>query len=96
MKRTLTLSVDYGYIWPLSDIFFDEKDEIDWESLISRKLISDLRAWCDFFNTYANEDTQLFGSEERRRWFTLEGFRLLEELRKQAGSRFDFEIYLWF
>lgn len=95
-KATLLLSVDYGYVWPLSDRFFGEGEEVDWSSLISRRLIRDLKAWCEFFNVHADEETRLYGGEENRRWFELEGFRLLEELRKQAGHRFNFDIHLWF
>ncbi|MWV30857.1 hypothetical protein [Rathayibacter iranicus] len=49
-----------------------------------------------FFQENADLDTSLFGSEKKRRWFQVEGLRLLKELQEQAGDEFDLTIDLWF
>ncbi len=94
-RRALRLSVDYGQKWPLNDNML-AGPSIPWDEIITADLKTRLLDWATFFRTRANEDTGLFGSEERRRWFQVEGFRLLKELKEQARDRFDFTIDLWF
>jgi hypothetical protein len=97
--RELLLSVDYGQTWPLSDIMWFEEDGEplpDWDALITPELKRRLREWALFFNQFGNYETGLFGSEERRRWFDLEGVVLFNELRKQVGHLYDVRIDLWF
>ncbi|MDF2444002.1 MAG: hypothetical protein JWR01_2205 [Subtercola sp.] len=94
--RELKLSVDYGMGWPLSDIMWWPEDQPDWPSLITPQLDTDLRAWGDFFNKWGDHETGLFGSEERRKWFDLEGFRLRDELDKQVGHLYTIKLQLWF
>ena len=93
-KPELVLSVDYGQSWPLSDIFWDEAPQ--WEQFISSELIARLRAWARFFRDHADEQTGLYGSEENRRWFDLEGFALRSALEEQAGHLYSFRLDLWF
>jgi hypothetical protein len=94
--REIKLQVDYGLGWPLSDIMWMPEDQPDWPTLISSELIRSLEAWSEFFNKNANYETGLFGSEEKRKWFDLEGFRLQEELIKQIGHLYDVKLMLWF
>jgi hypothetical protein len=94
--RRIRLSVDYSQDWPLSDIMWDPEEQPAWDELLTPELIADLRAWARFFNTHADWETGLYGSEELRRWFDLEGFRLRTELVRQVGDRFDVELVLWF
>lgn len=93
-RLEIELSVDYGYTWPMSTIFWD--DEPDWQSLLPKKLYQDLQAWARFFNEHADHETGLFGSEELRRHFDLEGFRLRDELEKAVGDHYRFTLGLWF
>jgi len=93
-KSELILSVDYGQSWPLSDIFWDERP--DWESLLPRELIGRLEAWARFFRDHADDETGLFGSEERRRWFDLEGFALRKTLEQEVGDQYVIRLELWF
>ena len=94
--RELTLSVDYAQGWPLSDITWWPEDKPDWPSIITPQLDADLRAWAHFFVKWGNDETGLFGSEERRKWFDLEGFRLRDELEKQVGHLYSIRLQLWF
>lgn len=93
-KPELKLSVDYGQSWPLSDIFWEDRP--DWATLIEPALAERLRAWAAFFTQNADEETGLFGSEEARKWFDLEGFRLRDDLEAQIGNLYDFRLDLWF
>ncbi|NEM91860.1 hypothetical protein [Galbitalea soli] len=94
--REIILSVDYGQFWPLSDIMWEESEVPDWPALLSPELIARLKDWAKFFNAHANEETGLFGSEEKRKWFDLEGVSLLNELQRQAGNSYAFTLDLWF
>ncbi|WP_147360738.1 hypothetical protein [Clavibacter michiganensis] len=94
-RRALRLSVDYGQRWPLDD-GIGVGPPVAWDEVITPELKQRLVDWATFFRQHADEETGLFGSEERRRWFQREGFRLLKELQAQAGDRFDFTIDLWF
>ncbi|PPI70495.1 hypothetical protein C5D98_07005 [Rathayibacter rathayi] len=94
-KRTLRLSVDWGQKWPLND-YIGPGPIVDWDSKITPELKKRMRDWATFFWENADLDTSLFGSEQKRRWFQVEGFRLLKELQQQAGDEFDFTIDLWF
>jgi hypothetical protein len=94
-RRPLRLSVDYGQRWPLND-YIGVGPAVEWDEVITPDLKRRLIGWATFFREHADEETGLFGSEERRRWFQREGFRLLKELQAQAGDRFDFTIDLWF
>jgi hypothetical protein len=94
-RRPLRLSVDYGQRWPLND-YIGVGSAVEWDEVITPDLKRRLIGWATFFREHADEETGLFGSEERRRWFQREGFRLLKELQAQAGDRFDFTIDLWF
>lgn len=93
-KPELILSVDHGQSWPLSDIFWDERP--DWRSLLPRELIERLEAWARFFRDHADDETGLFGSEERRRWFDLEGFALRKALEQEVGDQYVIRLELWF
>ncbi|MFZ4840992.1 hypothetical protein [Mycetocola saprophilus] len=95
-KRELVLMVDYGFDWPLSDVTWWPEDKPDWNTLITPKLREDLLNWGRFFQQYGDSETGLFGSEERRRWFQQEGFRLDAELRKQIGHLYTVRLDLWF
>lgn len=95
-RTEFELVLDYGMSWPIKDWDLEPENVPAWSELLSPELCNDLRAWCAFFNTYADETTGLFGSEERRRWFDLEGFRLRDELEKQAGHLYSFRLTLWF
>ncbi|AND17973.1 hypothetical protein A6122_2865 [Rathayibacter tritici] len=96
-RVTLRLRVDYGQRWPLNDhIGARPADPIEWRSILSPELYDRLVAWAAFFNQYADHRTGLYGSEERRKWFDQEGRRLLIDLRREAGDRFDFTLHLWF
>jgi hypothetical protein len=94
-RRPLRLSVDYGQRWPLND-HIGVGPAIEWDEVITPDLKRRLIEWATFFREHGDEETGLFGSEERRRWFQREGFLLLKELQAQAGDRFDFTIDLWF
>ena len=93
-KPELILSVDYGQSWPLSDIFWEEPPA--WDLLRTPELVERLKAWARFFQEHANEETGLYGSEEQRKWFDLEGCALRAELQKQAGHLYTFTLDLWF
>lgn len=93
-KPELILSVDYGQSWPLSDIFWDERP--DWQALLSDDLIERLEAWARFFRDHADDESGLFGSEERRRRFDLEGFALRSELEQAVGHVYSIRLELWF
>lgn len=96
-KPVLRLRVDYSQRWPLNDyIGYSPYGPVDWHSIISDELYDRLVAWAAFFNRYADHNTGLYGSEERRKWFDQEGRRLLTELRREAGDRFEFTLHLWF
>jgi hypothetical protein len=94
--RDIKLSVDYGLNWPLSDSMWMPEEQPDWPALISEDLIEALKAWSAFFNKNANYETGLFGSEEKRKWFDLEGFRLQRELSRQVGHLYNVTLHLWF
>ncbi|MFB2583038.1 hypothetical protein ACEXQD_17450 [Herbiconiux sp. P15] len=94
--REIVVSVDYGQGWPLSDITWMPEDKPDWPSILSPELIERLDAWGDFFDKHADEETSLFGSEELRRWFDLEGVRLRDALEREAGHLYSFRLSLWF
>jgi hypothetical protein len=94
--RELLLSVDYGQSWPLSDIFWDAEDQVNWDQRLSPELTARLEAWASYFTDNANEETGLFGSEEKRRWFDLEGVKLFHDLRSEVGGQFDVKLDLWF
>jgi hypothetical protein len=94
--REIVVALDYGQGWPLSDIMWKLEDQPDWPSILSPELIERLHAWGDFFDEHADEETGLFGSEELRRWFDLEGVRLRDELEKEAGHLYSFRLSLWF
>jgi hypothetical protein len=94
--QTLVLSVDYGQTWPLSDIFWNEEQKPDWGSLLTPQLITRLHDWAAYFTAHANEETGSFGGEDNRKWFDLEGVRLLNDLTEQAGQRHTFKLDLWF
>lgn len=93
-RPELILSVDYGQAWPLSDIFWAERP--DWPNLLTVDLIRRLEAWARFFRDHADEETGLFGSEERRRWFDLEGFALQKDLKREVGQHYEIRLELWF
>ena len=95
-RPTLLLTVDYGQNWPLSDIYWDVEDKPKWDEILSAGLVTRLNKWAEFFTQNANEETGMFGSESVRRWFDLEGADLLNELRKEAGHLYEFELRLWF
>jgi hypothetical protein len=93
-KSELILSVDYGQSWPLSDIFWDDRP--DWPKLLQPELVVRLEAWASFFREHADDESGLFGSEEKRRWFDLEAFALRDALEQQVGDRYAIRIELWF
>ncbi|MBQ1443993.1 MAG: hypothetical protein IIZ13_09125 [Renibacterium sp.] len=93
-RPEIELSVDYGYTWPMSTIFWEK--EPDWPGLLPEQLYKDLKGWAHFFNEHADHGTGLFGSEELRRHFDLEGFRLRDELEQAVGDKFRFRLRLWF
>jgi len=95
-RREILVDVDYGYTWPMSTIFWALEDVPDWKSELPEALYKDLVAWAKFLNEHANEETGLFGSEELRKHFDLEGVRLRDELEKVLGDRFRFRLRLWF
>ncbi|MCW1250716.1 hypothetical protein ODZ83_11155 [Acaricomes phytoseiuli] len=64
--------------------------------MLPGKLYKDLKAWARFFNEHADHETGLFGSEELRKHFDLEGVRLRDELDALLGDRFKFVLRLWF
>ncbi|MFS0717973.1 hypothetical protein ABC337_09510 [Arthrobacter sp. 1P04PC] len=80
----------------MSTIFWALEDVPDWKSELPKALYEDLEAWAKFFNEHANEETGMFGSEQRRKHFDLEGVRLRDELEKVLGDRFRFRLRLWF
>jgi len=90
------LSVDWGQYWPLSDVMWDPEDRPDWHSLLGPELVERLRTWARYFNEHADVDSATFGGEEKRKWFDLEGVRLLNDLTKKAGDRYVFTLELWF
>jgi len=95
--QELLLSVDYGQMWPLNDIMASwDGERPDWDTLITPELKKRLREWALFFDEFGNDETGLFGSEERRRWFDLEAVGLFNELRRQVGHLYDVKIDLWF
>jgi hypothetical protein len=91
----LVLSVDYGQRWPLSDIMWSGPRP-EWDQVLSADLIARLKEWATFFNEHADYETGTFGSEERRKWFDLEGVRLFNELQKVIGDRYALTLNLWF
>jgi hypothetical protein len=95
-RTEFEVSIDYGMNWPIKDWDLDPWERPDWKSLLSAPLQQDLKSWCTFFNEHADETTGLFGSEERRRWFDLEGFRLWKQLEAEVGDKYTFRLNLWF
>lgn len=93
-RPEIELSVDYGYTWPMSTIFWET--EPDWQNLLTEKLYRDLQDWARFFNKHADHETGLFGSEELRKHFDLEGFHLRDELEQILGDQYRFTLRLWF
>jgi hypothetical protein len=91
----LVLAVDYGQTWPLSDIMWPG-ERPDWGTLLAPELVHRLENWARFFNEHADWETGMFGSEERRKWFDLEGVRLLADLKTAVGDRYELELNLWF
>ncbi|MEH0108886.1 hypothetical protein V6N00_04035 [Tersicoccus sp. MR15.9] len=94
--REITLSVDYGQKWPLSDIMWFDEHQPDWSTLIDQSLADRLTAWARFFNEHANEETGSLGSEENRRWFDLEGVALLNDLSTALEGIYRVRLNLWF
>ena len=92
----LKLSVDYGQMWPLDDIMWFDEPRPDWDTLITPELKNRLEEWAIFFDRFGDHETGLFGSEERRKWFDLEGVALFNELRAQVGHLYDVRLDLWF
>ncbi|WP_293697707.1 hypothetical protein [uncultured Agrococcus sp.] len=92
----LRLFVDYGYTWPLEDFMWPAEERPDWNALLPAELIARLEEWARFFTKHANEETGSFGTEDRRRWFDLEGVRLHNELLDRVGDQFDIRLELWF
>jgi hypothetical protein len=90
----LRLSVDWGMRWPLSDYaWFDRPD---WENLLSPELLARVLEWQNFFNIHGDLETGTFGGEQNRKWFDLEGVRLLNDLTTEVGHLFRFKLVLWF
>lgn len=93
-RPLVKIGVDCGQKWSMSTIFWPESP--DWEKLLSPQLYADLFAWGNFFDDHANEVTGLFGSEELRKHFDLEGIRLVDRLEDEVGNQFRFKLHLWF
>lgn len=68
----------------------------DWPSLLEPELMARLHEWARFFNAFADEETGLFGTEQRRKWFDLEGIALRDLLIARVGDRFEVVLDLWF
>ncbi|MBM7410367.1 hypothetical protein JOE38_000190 [Clavibacter michiganensis] len=91
--KDLILSVDYAQKWPLDDIMWPGPRP-DWDTLISPELRDRLVAWAAFFNANIDWETGLFGSEERRRWYDVEGLQLMYDLQEALEGRFRVRLRL--
>jgi hypothetical protein len=91
--KEIVLSVDYLQDWPLNDIMWPGPRP-DWDSLISRELHDRLVAWAAFFNEHMDWETGLFGSEERRRWYDVEGLQLMYDLQEALDGKFCVRLRL--
>jgi len=91
--RDIVLSVDYMQDWPLSDIMWPGPP-LDWDALISPELRDRLVAWAAFFNEHIDWETGLFGSEERRRWYDVEGLQLMYDLQEALDGQFRVRLRL--
>jgi hypothetical protein len=91
--REIVLSVDYVQDWPLNDIMWPGPRPA-WDILISPELKERLIAWAAFFNAHMDWETGLFGSEERRRWYDVEGLQLMYDLQEALEGRFRVRLRL--
>ncbi|WP_181032902.1 MULTISPECIES: hypothetical protein [Clavibacter] len=51
-------------------------------------------AWAAFFNAHMDWETGLFGSEERRRWYDVEGLQLMYDLQEALEGKFRVRLRL--
>lgn len=93
--REFKLAVDWGMGWPLNDIMSIESKP-DWDSVITPELKKRMFAWGKYFNDHADLESGSFLSEEKRKWFDLEGVHILNDLNDQAGHLYKFRLELWF
>ncbi|PPF49283.1 hypothetical protein C5B94_16050 [Clavibacter michiganensis] len=91
--KDLILAVDYSQKWPLDDIMWPGPP-LDWDTLISQELKDRLIAWAAFFNAHMDWETGLFGSEERRRWYDVEGLQLMYDLQEALEGKFRVRLRL--
>jgi hypothetical protein len=49
-----------------------------------------------FFNSHADYELGCLGAEEPRKWFDIEGSRLLGELQDAVDNQYELRLRVWF